>query len=88
MQDSFGEIGTCGLLDCPHYTRPQVYRGAAVPEVLMSGHHANIVRWRRGQALANTLKKRPDLIDKARSAGKLTNEDEKHLDNLNSPYRD
>jgi len=50
----------------------------------MSGHHANIVRWRRRQALENTLKKRPDLIDKARRAGKLTNEDEKHLNDLNS----
>ncbi len=83
LQDSFGETETGGLLDCPHYTRPEVYRGAAVPEVLMSGHHANIVRWRRRQALENTLTKRPDLIDKARREGKLTNEDVKHLDDLN-----
>jgi tRNA (guanine37-N1)-methyltransferase len=58
VQDSFVN----GLLDCPHYTRPEVYRGEAVPEVLMSGHHAQIVRWRLKQALGRTWLRRPDLL--------------------------
>ncbi len=56
--DSFAE----GLLDCPHYTRPRVFRGQDVPDVLFSGDHARIERWRRRQALAKTLGLRPDLI--------------------------
>jgi tRNA (guanine37-N1)-methyltransferase len=56
--DSFAE----GLLDCPHYTRPRVFRGEAVPDVLFSGDHARIERWRRRQALAKTLERRPDLV--------------------------
>ena len=58
MQDSFVE----GLLDCPHYTRPEVYEGERVPEVLMSGHHADIERWRLKQALGRTWLRRPDLL--------------------------
>lgn len=58
QQDSF--VG--GLLDCPHYTRPEVWRDARVPEVLLSGHHENIARWRRQQALVATWRKRPELI--------------------------
>lgn len=56
--DSFGD----GLLDCPHYTRPAVWRGHPVPEVLMSGHHAEIARWRREQSLRQTAERRPDLL--------------------------
>ncbi len=56
--DSF----SAGLLDHPHYTRPEVWRDAAVPEVLMSGDHARIARWRRKQALGQTWLKRPDLL--------------------------
>lgn len=56
--DSFAE----GLLDCPHYTRPRAFRGHAVPEVLFSGDHARIGRWRRRQALAKTAALRPDLL--------------------------
>jgi len=52
------------LLEGPHYTRPPVYRGLAVPEVLRSGHHAEIDRWRREQALARTRDRRPDLLDR------------------------
>jgi len=52
------------LLEGPHYTRPPVYRGLAVPEVLRSGHHAEIERWRREQALAWTRERRPDLLDR------------------------
>lgn len=57
-QDSFA----AGVLDCPHYTRPPQYRGLAVPEVLLSGDHAAIARWRREQALARTRARRPDLL--------------------------
>jgi tRNA (guanine37-N1)-methyltransferase len=53
-----------GLLDYPHYTRPEELRGMRVPDVLLSGHHENIRRWRREQALRRTLKSRPDLLEK------------------------
>lgn len=78
VEDSFVN----GLLDCPHYTRPEVYEGVAVPPVLMGGHHAEIEKWRRQQALLATAKKRPDLIVKAREAGLLTRADEKFLSGL------
>jgi len=58
VEDSF--VG--GLLDCPHYTRPEIYEGMAVPEVLMSGDHKKIRRWRLKQSLARTRKRRPDLL--------------------------
>jgi len=51
-----------GWLEYPHYTRPREYRGLAVPEILMSGDHARIARWRRGQSIKRTLTRRPDLI--------------------------
>ena len=51
-----------GLLDCPHYTRPEVYEGEAVPAVLLSGNHAEIGRWRLKQALGRTWQRRPDLL--------------------------
>jgi len=54
-----------GLLDYPHYTRPEELRGMRVPEILMSGHHENIRKWRREQALRATLAKRPDLLETA-----------------------
>jgi tRNA (guanine37-N1)-methyltransferase len=60
-----------GLLDCPHYTRPEEWQGRAVPAALLSGHHAQIERWRRDQQLSLTQSVRPDLIDQARAAGKL-----------------
>jgi tRNA (guanine37-N1)-methyltransferase len=62
FEDSHAE----GLLEYPHYTRPPVFRGRAVPEVLLSGHHAEIVRWRRHQALQRTWERRPDLLRQAR----------------------
>ena len=58
VEDSF--VG--GLLDCPHYTRPEVYEGEAVPEVLLSGDHKRIRRWRLKQSLARTRRRRPDLL--------------------------
>jgi len=61
LDDSY----TTGLLEYPQYTRPDVYRGWAVPEVLLSGDHAQIAKWRRQQAILRTLKRRPELLDKA-----------------------
>jgi tRNA (guanine37-N1)-methyltransferase len=54
-----------GLLDYPQYTRPAAFRGMTVPAVLLSGHHAEIARWRRREALARTLERRPELIERA-----------------------
>lgn len=65
------ESFTDGLLEGPHYTRPREFRGMAVPEVLLSGHHEQIRRWRRKEALRRTLERRPDLLRTAR----LTAED-------------
>lgn len=88
QQDSFSD----GLLDCPHYSRPEVLApelmagmngvDPAVPPVLMSGHHAHIARWRREQQLAITWARRPELIDAARLAGRLSKEDERYLKSL------
>jgi tRNA (guanine37-N1)-methyltransferase len=78
LEDSFVD----GLLDCPHYTRPEIYDGIPVPPVLLGGHHAEIVKWRREQALLATVAKRPDLIAKARAEGLLTRADEKFLSSL------
>ena len=59
MEDSFA----AGLLDCPHYTRPEIYEGRAVPDVLLSGNHERIRRWRLKQALGRTWQRRPDLLE-------------------------
>jgi len=58
QEDSFVD----GLLDCPHYTRPEMYEGERVPAVLLSGNHAAIRRWRLKQALGTTWRRRPDLL--------------------------
>ena len=72
-----------GLLDCPHYSRPETLAGAhgrrAVPPVLLSGHHAEIERWRRERSLELTARRRPDLIAAARAAGRLSASDERFL---------
>lgn len=81
LQDSFNTALT-GLLDSPHYTRPEDYQGLTVPAELMSGHHANIAIWRRQQSLALTNARRPDLIAAAREAGLLSKADEKFLKQL------
>jgi tRNA (guanine37-N1)-methyltransferase len=67
LQDSFGPGNAEGpiLLDCPHYTRPVEHALGPVPEVLLSGNHAEIARWRRMQALGRTWLRRPDLLDEA-----------------------
>jgi tRNA (guanine37-N1)-methyltransferase len=73
VEESFAE----GLLDWPHYTRPEVFEGLAVPPVLLSGNHADIRRWRLGQAVARTWARRPDLIARrelAPEASRLLNE--------------
>jgi tRNA (guanine37-N1)-methyltransferase len=82
LQDSFEQ----GLLDCPHYSRPEVLATPEgplpVPPVLLSGHHADIARWRREQSLALTAARRPDLLAAARAQGLLSRADEKFLATL------
>jgi tRNA (guanine37-N1)-methyltransferase len=78
--DSFRE----GLLDHPHYTRPPVVEGLAVPEVLTSGDHAAIRRWRDREALRATLAKRPDLLERPEVAGRLTREQKRFLEESRS----
>ena len=84
QQDSFGADG---LLDCPHYSRPVALSmdgggAAAVPAVLLSGHHAEIARWRRQRSLELTAQRRPDLVRAAREAGRLNADDERYLATL------
>jgi tRNA (guanine37-N1)-methyltransferase len=78
IEDSFVN----GLLDSPHYTRPETYEGVGVPPVLMGGNHAEIEKWRRQRMLEATARKRPDLLVKARDSGLLTKHDEKFLAGL------
>ena len=77
-QDSFIN----GLLDYPHYTRPEIVGNLSVPDVLLGGHHAKIMSWRRQQSLALTKRLRPDLIESARAKGLLSQEDEQFLRSL------
>jgi tRNA (guanine37-N1)-methyltransferase len=70
QQESFVD----GLLDCPHYTRPEVFEGSAVPAVLTSGNHADIRRWRLAQSLARTAARRPELM-----AGRTLSKEEQQL---------
>ncbi len=78
-QDSFSD----GLLDYPHYSRPELLQGDGgarpVPPVLLSGHHADIARWRREQSLQITARRRPDMIAAARACGALSAADERFL---------
>jgi tRNA (guanine37-N1)-methyltransferase len=80
QQDSF----VAGLLDWPHYTRPETYEGRAVPPVLLSGNHAAIQRWRTKQALGRTWLRRPDLIEKLQ----LSAEQRRLLDEFVAEHRD
>lgn len=75
-EDSFSR----GLLEYPQYTRPPVFRGMAVPEILLSGNHAEIERWRRRESLRRTLLRRPDLLERAA----LSEEERSFLDELKS----
>ena len=72
--DSFHD----NLLEYPQYSRPEVWRDKAVPPILMSGHHANVEKWRREQSLIRTLERRPDLLENAN----LTKQDKKFLAKL------
>ena len=78
LEDSFVN----GLLDSPHYTRPESYEGMEVPPVLLGGNHAEIVKWRRQRMLEATARKRPDLLEQARGAGLLSKADEQFLAGL------
>jgi tRNA (guanine37-N1)-methyltransferase len=79
LEESFAD----GLLDCPQYTRPEAYAGARVPEVLLSGHHENIRRWRLKQALGRTWLRRPDLI----GARRLSERERKLLEEFQQEHR-
>jgi len=68
-QESFSAPGDEELFDCPHYTRPAVFRGWSVPEVLLGGNHAEIRKWRRAAALEKTMRLRPDLLPQAAGPG-------------------
>lgn len=78
-EESFAD----GLLECPHYTRPEVYRGRPVPEVLLSGHHAEIRRWRLKQSLGRTWLRRPELL----SARRLTDEERDLLEEFRREWQ-
>ena len=78
VEDSFVN----GLLDSPHYTRPETYEGVTVPAVLLGGNHAEIEKWRRQRMLEATARKRPELLVRAREAGLLSKQDEKFLAGL------
>ena len=80
VQDSF----TDGLLDCPHYTRPDSYEGITVPDVLLSGNHEKIRQWRLAQSLLRTQQRRPDLLEKL----KLSNEQKALLRELSDALAD
>lgn len=76
--DSFQD----GLLEYPQYTRPEVFHGTPVPEVLLSGHHANIEKWRRQQSLKRTYERRPDLLLKEEVISRMTRDDLHYLRDL------
>ena len=79
IEESFAD----GLLDCPQYTRPETYAGVKVPEILLSGHHENIRRWRLKQALGRTWLRRPDLL----AARQLSREEQKLLEEFQQEHR-
>ncbi len=86
VEDSFtvhsdATVSAGGILDCPHYTRPADFRGRKVPEVLLSGNHEEVRRWRRRQALAKTRRNRPDLLERAA----LSDDDRALLEELGEP---
>lgn len=80
-ESSGGDSFSDGLLEYPQYTRPYDYKGETVPDILLSGHHANIEEWRRQQSLIRTKQQRPDLLETAR----LTEKDRKFLESLDEP---
>jgi tRNA (guanine37-N1)-methyltransferase len=82
-QSALEESFAAGLLDCPQYTRPEIYAGERVPEVLLSGHHENIRRWRLKQALGRTWLRRPELLQ----ARGLSEEEKRLLGEFQQEYR-
>ena len=82
-QSAIEESFAAGLLDCPHYTRPEAYAGERVPEVLLSGHHENIRRWRLKQALGRTWLRRPELLQ----ARGMSKEEQALLAEFQKEYR-
>lgn len=76
-----------GLLEYPQYTRPEVYNGMSVPDVLRSGHHENIRKWRLEKRIAKTLANRPDLIYSARNNGLLSAEAEKMIETITGQHK-
>lgn len=84
-EDSFAdESFSDGLLEYPQYTRPPVFHGKEVPEILLSGHHANIAKWRREQSLIRTVQKRPDLLETA----ELTAKERQFVERLREELRE
>ncbi len=81
-EESFSD----GLLEYPQYTRPEIFRGMSVPEVLLSGHHELIRRWRLRKRVEKTLAVRPDLLEKARASGSLSKETEKTLKEIENEH--
>ena len=79
-----GESHWDGLLEYPQYSRPEEWHGKKVPEVLMSGHHANIEKWRREQSIYRTAKRRPDLLKKA----DLTNKEWNYVRQLRKQWKE
>ena len=79
LEESFSN----GLLEYPQYTRPEVFDGMEVPEVLKSGHHQNIDKWRREQSLKVTFEKRPELLEKV----DLTEDEQKFIKSLNKDFK-
>jgi tRNA (guanine37-N1)-methyltransferase len=82
------ESHTDGLLEYPQYTHPEVFCGKKVPEVLLSGHHENIRKWRLRKRLEKTLRVRPDMIAKARENGQLSKEAEKMIETITNQTGD
>ena len=78
MESTQDDSFTTGLLQYPQYTRPADFRGMRVPDVLLSGNHAEIEKWRRQESLRRTFERRPDLLDKT----ELSDEDRSFLDSL------
>jgi tRNA (guanine37-N1)-methyltransferase len=83
QQSAIEESFATGLLDCPQYTRPELYRDEKVPDMLLSGHHENIRRWRLKQALGRTWLRRPDLLQ----ARGMSEEEQRLLAEFQKEYR-
>lgn len=81
-ESAAGDSFAAGLLEAPHYTRPALWRGRDVPEVLLGGHHGAVAKWRRRESLRRTWERRPDLIEAARLQDGWSTADDKLLDEI------